>query len=131
MSFFNSVDGNASFEFTYVGSHDVNGNKSFEFAFDVKSHNFSGGVHGIWFEKDDLQSFFGDVEQMTIGSNLSARLIAMSDFELSIHAIDKGGHFEAVFKLSNPLSKNEAKLTVRLETQSVVDFIEAIRRALS
>ena len=127
MSIYKSEDGKSFFEIDNTDFHDANGSKNYGFSFNVKSHDFSGRLKDVWLYDDDLAKFIKAIADLTSGKGLKADLKAMSDFVLVITPIDNVGHFAAKFSLSDAINQNTANLTVKLETQSLSEFVSELQ----
>jgi hypothetical protein len=115
------------FEFKNEGFLDANGSRSFEFSCRVTSFDFSASISDIWFNDDVLVSFEKDLAKLANCEISTAKLTAMSDFELKISKEDSLGHFTAVFALSSTTQGNSASLVTKLDTQSVIDFSNELK----
>lgn len=130
MGIYKSDNARTSFEFQYEDYSNANGSMSFEFSCDVKSFDFTAKLNSIWFYDDDLATFSKELAKLTTNELEVIRLVAMSDFELTIKKEDDLGHFEVTIKLDNPVQRNSAILTTSLSTQSLLDFANEIKRII-
>ena len=123
--------GKSYFEFERTDFVHANNRKSFKFNFDVKSYGFAGSLSGVWFYYEELNSFIIALNDLVEGKTKQANLNAMSDFVLIITPDDTLGHFSAKFSLLNTISENSADLTVKIETQSLVEFADELNSIIN
>jgi hypothetical protein len=125
---FRSQDCKSSVSFQVNEISVANGTKSLELSFRIESYGFVVELDEIWFYDDDFTSFALRVEKFTSGKGAILELKAFSDFCMTVRPADSQGHFVLKFLLDSPVHGNSASLSVHLETQSLLDMAEEIKR---
>ncbi len=100
---------------------------SVAFSIAAKNEDYSGTVRQVWFDKEDLEAFIQECEELFNNEHAFIKLQAYSDFWLSVRRINATGQLAFRVHLEHKISESLLELEVTSDL-SVVDAVKTYFR---
>ncbi|NRA65934.1 MAG: hypothetical protein HRU19_15710 [Pseudobacteriovorax sp.] len=126
-----SEDEKSFIEFIPSDFLEANGSRSYEFTIDASSYGFSAKCSKIWLEESEIVKFINHSKNIFHSGKGSSPLSAISEFEMSLVAVDQVGHLAFIASFMDLVSKNQAIIHVPVNTQKAIDFCTELNRLIN
>lgn len=97
---------------------------SVAFSVETKNEDYFGRIRNVWFDKEDLQAFIKEAENLFSDENATATLKAYSDFWLKVKRVSASGHLIFHVHLENQVTGSCLELEVECDL-SLIDSIKS------